>query len=182
MNQSRLSGDFGRWLDTKKEIQFSFDNTEYQGYAGDVIASALAAEGCWLLSRSFKYHRPRAAMSMAGNEANTIVGLPDEPNIYADLRMLEEGMKIHPVNVSGSLKHDRLAFLDKLGAFFPVGFYYRSFFKPRGAWKFWEPIIRRIAGLGKLNEQTPHKYYDKAYGFYDVVVVGGGASGMSGCS
>ncbi|MDH3691774.1 MAG: FAD-dependent oxidoreductase, partial [Gammaproteobacteria bacterium] len=61
----------------------------------------------------------------------------------------------------------------------PVGFYYKAFFKPRGAWKFWEPIVRRKAGLGKVNFNTPHGYYDKAYGFFDVAVIGGGPAGMS---
>ena len=179
MNQERLQGDFGRWLDRSKQLNFTFEGTSYQGYVGDVIASALAAEGCWMISRSFKYHRPRAVMSMAGHEANSLVGLPEEPNVYADLRLLEEAMEVHALNYSGSLAHDRLAILDKLSRFLPVGFYYRSFFKPRGAWSFWEPIIRRIAGLDVVNKATPHKYYDKAYGFYDLVVVGGGASGMA---
>ena len=35
-----------------------------------------------------------------------------------------------------------------------------------------------MAGLGKINKEAPHGYYDKAYGFYDVVVVGGGPAGM----
>ena len=38
----------------------------------------------WLLSRSFKYHRPRGILSMAGHDANTLVQLPDEPNVLAD--------------------------------------------------------------------------------------------------
>lgn len=174
-----MQGDFGRWLDRSKPLNFTFEGDKYQGYAGDVIASALAAEGCWILSRSFKYHRPRAVMSMAGHEANSLVGLPEEPNVYADIRLLEEAMQVHAQNYRGSLAHDRLAIMDRLACFSPVGFYYRSFFKPQGAWKFWEPIIRRIAGLGVVNKKTPHKYYDKAYGFYDVVVVGGGVSGMA---
>ena len=68
--------------------------------------------------------------------------------------------------------------LDRFGRFMPVGFYYRSFFKPKGAWKHWEPRIRAMAGLGKINKDAAHGYYDKAYGFHDVVVVGGGPAGM----
>jgi sarcosine oxidase subunit alpha len=37
-----------------------------------------------------------------------------------------------------------------------VGFYYRAFFRPRGAWRFWEPYIRRIAGLGRVDVNAPH--------------------------
>src|SRR5688500_10898244 len=61
--------------------------------------------------------------------------------------------------------------------FLPVGFYYRTFFKP--AWTLFEPIIRRSAGLGKLNPNAHHGTFDKAYGFCDVAVIGGGPAGMA---
>ena len=37
-----------------------------------------------------------------------------------------------------------------------------------------------MAGLGKLKPGAPHKYYDKAYLFADVLVVGGGPGGPRG--
>src|SRR5690606_16653851 len=47
------------------------------------------------------------------------------------------------------------------------------------AWKRWEPIIRARAGLGRVNQQAPHGYYDKCYAWYDVVVIGGGPAGIA---
>ncbi len=38
--------------------------------------------------------------------------------------------------------------------------------------------IRIMAGLGKLKPGAPHKYYDKAYLFADVLVIGGGPAGL----
>ena len=35
-----------------------------------------------------------------------------------------------------------------------------------------------MAGLGVVNKDAANDYYDKAYGFYDVVVVGGGPAGL----
>ena len=41
-----------------------------------------------------------------------------------------------------------------------------------------ERPIRIMAGLGKLKPGAPHKYYDKAYLFADVLVIGGGPAGL----
>ena len=176
---SRLDAPFGRFIDRNRQLSFTFDGKTYSGYEGDVIASALAASGRWVISRSFKYHRPRAVYSMAGHDANAKVQVGSEPNVNADLRTVAEGMTVTPVNVSGSLDRDRMAILDRLGRFLPVGFYYRSFFRSPGGWRFWEPIIRRLAGLGTVDPNTEHSYHDKQYRFYDGVVVGGGPAGLS---
>jgi len=178
-SRPRLEEGFGLLIDRQKPISFSFEGRAYQGYEGDVIASALAASDQWLLSRSFKYHRPRGVLTMAGQDANTLVQLPNEPNVLADRHPISAGLEVKGQNYRGSLEKDDYAQLDRFGRFMPVGFYYRSFFKPEGAWKHWEPRIRAMAGLGEINKEAPHDYYDKAYGFFDVVVVGGGPAGMS---
>ena len=116
---------------------------------------------------------------MAGHDANTLVQLADEPNVLADRHRIEPGLVVSGQNYRGSLAYDRGASLRLFGRFLPVGFYYRAFHRPKGAWKRWEPIIRSFAGLGKVNLSAAHRYYDKAYGFYDLVVVGGGPAGMS---
>ena len=175
----RLGKGFGLLIDRAKPLKFSFEGRAYPGFEGDVIASALAAGGQWVLSRSFKYHRPRGVLTMAGQDANTLVQLPDEPNALADRHPISAGLEVMGQNYRGSLEKDDYAWLDKFGRFMPVGFYYRSFFKPKGAWKHWEPRIRAMAGLGKINKEAEHGCYDKAYGFHDVVVVGGGPAGMS---
>src|SRR5919106_1630904 len=175
----RLGQGFGLLVDQSQPVAFTFEGRSYHGFAGDVIARAVAGCGQWLLSRSFKYHRPRGMLSMAGQDANTLVQLPDEPNVLADRHRIEPGLEVTGQNYRGSLAHDRGASLRLFSRFLPVGFYYRTFHRPKGAWKDWEPIIRSFAGLGKVNQNARHGYYDKAYGFYDLVVVGGGPAGMS---
>jgi sarcosine oxidase subunit alpha len=162
---NRLPAPAGLLLDRERPVSFRFEGESYRGLAGDTLASALAANGEWLLSRSFKYHRPRGVLTMAGQDANTLVQLKGEPNVLADRLAITEGLDV---------------VMGLAGRFMPVGFYYRAFFKPRGIWeKFWEPIVRRKAGLGRVELDTPHGYFDKAYGFYDLAVIGGGPAGLA---
>ncbi|MFO1353093.1 MAG: FAD-dependent oxidoreductase, partial [Gammaproteobacteria bacterium] len=176
----RLPAPAGLLIDRSKPLAFSFEGKHYFGFQGDTIASALAANGVWLLSRSFKYHRPRGILTMAGQDANTLVQLPDEPNVRADRHPLSAGLRVMGQNYNGSLEHDRDRLNEKFARLLPVGFYYKAFFRPKGVWqKIWEPYFRKKAGLGKVNFNAHHGYYDKAYLFCDVAVVGGGPAGMA---
>ena len=180
MSPNRLQAPTGLLIDRNKPIAFSFEGETYSGYAGDTIASALAANNVWLLSRSFKYHRPRGVMSMAGLEANTLVQLEHEPNVEADRFRISAGLKVTGQNYTGSLKKDKEARISLVSHFLPVGFYYKAFFRPKGIWqRFWEPIVRRHAGLGKVWLDTPYGYYDKSYKFYDIAIIGSGPAGLS---
>ncbi len=176
---NRLPAAPGERLDRTKPIIFSFEGRSVEGFEGDTIASARAANGIFVLSRSFKYRRPRGIFSMAGHDANTLVQLADEPNVLADTTPISEGLEVRGQNYSGSLARDRGALIGRFGRFMPVGFYYKAFYKPQGAWRLWEPVIRRRAGLGRVNPAAQHGYYDKAHGFYAVVVIGGGPAGMA---
>jgi len=179
VGSNRLSAPSGDWLNRERTIPFFFEGRSYQGFAGDTIASALAANEVWLLSRSFKYHRPRGVLTMAGEDTNALVQWDGEPNVSADRCLIEPGLRGWGQNYTGSLKRDWASLLGCFGRFLPPGFYYKAFFKPRGAFAFWEPIIRRMAGLGQINLHARHDYHDKAFGFSDVAVVGGGPAGMA---
>lgn len=174
----RLSPPFGSLIDRTKNIHFSFENETFEGLEGDTIASALLVNDQWLLSRSFKYHRPRGVLTMAGQDANTLIQIPSNPNALADKVLITEGLKATGQNYSGSLKYDRGSILGLFYRFLPVGFYYKAFFKPRGIWEKWASILRKKAGLGVIDQNLTPGYYDKQYKFFDVVVVGGGPAGM----
>lgn len=176
---NRLPAPLGLLIDRNAPLSFDFEGKPLQGLAGDSIASALAANGRWLLSRSFKYHRPRGPLSMAGQDANSLVQLPDEPNVLADLQPLAAGLTVSAQNYNGSLEKDRDAVLGHFSKFMPVGFYYRSFYKPKGMWKIWEPLIRKKAGLGVLDLKFQPQYHDKAFLFTDLAVIGAGPAGLS---
>ncbi|MDE0388292.1 MAG: 2Fe-2S iron-sulfur cluster-binding protein, partial [Rhodospirillales bacterium] len=173
---ARLPAPAGLLLDRAEQVSFRFEGRQFQGYRGDTVASALAANDVSVLSRSFKYHRPRGIHSLSGIDANTLVQVGPAPNRFADREPLVPDLEVTGQNYWGTLRHDRLAVFGLLHRFFPVGFYYKAFYKPRWTWPLWAKMIRRIAGLGTVDTNAPHGYFDKQYLFCDVLVVGGGAA------
>ena len=103
---ARLPAPMGLLIDRNQPLTFSFDGKTYQGLQGDSIASALLANGRFLLSRSFKYHRPRGPLTMAGQDANSLIQLPHEPNVMADTFALQQGLHASGQNFNGSLDND----------------------------------------------------------------------------
>ena len=71
----RLPPRPGERIDRNQRVAFSFEGRTYEGFAGDTVASALAANGVRTLSRSFKYRRPRGVLTMAGQDANRLASL-----------------------------------------------------------------------------------------------------------
>ena len=175
----RLPDPKGLCLDRSKTVSFRFNGKSYTGYQGDTIASALAANNERLLSRSFKYHRPRGILTMAGRDANTLVQIGDEPSARADTYLISEGLEVFAQNVFGSLETDYGQLIESLSRFLPVGFYYKAFYKPKGIWKYWDAIIRKFAGLGKVDVNSLPYKSDKAYQFCDVAIIGGGPAGLN---
>jgi sarcosine oxidase subunit alpha len=169
----------GALIDRAKPVTFTFEGRAIEGFAGDTIASALCANGQWVISRSFKYHRPRGVLTMIGQDANTLVQVADEPNCLADKRAIAPGLAVEAQNYFGSFDSDAGRFVGWFSKFLPVGFYYKTFHEKRTSWRFWEPIVRAMAGLGKIDPHAHHGYYDKQYLFADVAVIGGGPAGMA---
>ncbi|MBM3487875.1 MAG: FAD-dependent oxidoreductase [Alphaproteobacteria bacterium] len=180
MTTGRLPPPYGRLLDRARTIPFEFEGARIEGLAGDTVASALWAAGTRVLARSFKYRRPRGLLGHGAFDATSYVQRGAEPNVAADRLLLVDGLPaIEGQNRIGSLTRDRGAWIGHLGRFLPVGFYYRTFFRPAGSWDRIEPAIRRRAGLGILGKDGHHAECEKVHLFCDVAVVGGGPAGIA---
>lgn len=175
----------GGVIDRDTQVAFRFDGRDFHGHAGDSLASALIANGVRLVGRSFKYHRPRGIMSAGSEEPNALVTLGEgayrEPNVRATVAELYDGLVAAPQNAWPCLRFDAGAFNNLLSPFFPAGFYYKTFIGgPKGAWtRYYEPIIRRMAGLGVAPTEADPDRYDKRHAHCDVLVVGAGAAGLA---
>jgi sarcosine oxidase subunit alpha len=174
----------GRLIDRAFQTPFHFDGRHLRGLQGDSLASALLANGQMLMGRSFKYHRPRGPIASGEDEPNALFELGRggrfEPNQRATTTALVAGMELVSQNNWPSLDADLGEVSDWLAPFLPAGFYYKTFMAPRRFWKHvFEPLIRRSAGLGRAPTDPDPDRYEQAYGFADVVVVGGGIAGLS---
>jgi sarcosine oxidase subunit alpha len=172
-------------VDRSRPLSFVFDGKAYRGFAGDSLASALLANGVHLVGRSFKYHRPRGILAAGPEEPNGLVTvLRDEARYTPNLRVtqveLYEGLQAVSQNRWPSLERDVGRVNDWLSRFFPAGFYYKTFMWPKSAWKkYYEPIIRRAAGLGIAPTRPDPDRYAQRYAHCDVLVVGGGPAGLA---
>ena len=170
---------YGVFINPEERVPFTFAGDAYTGYAGDTVATALWRTGIKTLSRSFKYHRRRGILSLCGADANTLMDIDNEPNVPADRARLKPGLTALPRHTLGGLQRDQLSVLGCFSRFFPPGFYYKTFFKPSGAWLKWEPLIRRLAGLGEVDVSARYHPAHPRYAFCDVAVIGGGAAGLA---
>ena len=175
----------GGHVDRTRPLTFIFDGRTYRGFAGDSLASALLANGVHLVGRSFKYHRPRGILAAGPEEPNGLVTVYRDaarhtPNLRATQVELYEGLQAMSQNRWPSLERDVGRVNDWLSPFFPAGFYYKTFMWPKSAWKKWyEPAIRRAAGLGVAPTRPDPDRYAQRYAHCDLLVVGGGPAGLA---
>jgi sarcosine oxidase subunit alpha len=175
----RLQAQEGEWIDRGQPISFQFEGQTYGGFRGDVIASALWANGVRMTGRSFKYHRARGIYSLAGHDTNALFTDGSRTNLRGDGVSLAPDMRLHAVNTFGGLRRDRMRIVEKFSRLMPVGFYYKTFFRPRWLFPFHDRQIRKVAGLGRINPGLPPTSSAKDYAWCDVLVVGAGPAGLS---
>ena len=179
MNEFRLPKQPGEWVDRDHPVTFTFEGRRYTGLQGDTVSTALWANGVRVIGRSFKYHRPRGIFSLNDSDSNLMMEGGGRTNIRADITPIAPELDLNAVNTQGGVEKDELGILDRFGAFTPVGFYYKTFHKPRSLFPFFENRLRDIAGLGRVGTDRPHHASPKDYAFCDVLVIGGGPSGLS---
>lgn len=178
MTDRRLPAPAGRDLRRDESIEFTFDGRRRTACGGDTVASALAADGVDILSRSFKYHRPRGVLCASGRCPNCLVDVDGEPNVRACVTDVRSGMRVRSQNAWPTLGRDLLSLTDRFDRFFPIGFYYKTFIRPRMFWPLYEAILRRVAGLGRIDiKARPEMHARKRHLHAEVVVVGGGPAG-----
>src|SRR5271163_1269832 len=182
-NQARRQPSGGR-IDRDRALKFTLEGRALSGFAGDTLASALLANDIRLVGRSFKYHRPRGFMAAGVEEPNGLFTLGSggrtTPNVAATLTELYEGLAARRQNGSPSVDFDLMAINSLFAPLLGAGFYYKTFMGPWArSWMFYEPFIRRAAGLGRARHERDPDRYETCYKHVDVAVIGAGPAGLA---
>lgn len=169
----------GGLIDRNQVLHFRFNGKELSGFQGDTLASALMANQIDVLSRSFKYHRPRGLQAIGYADVSSLVQLAgdeSDPNVLASVIPLREGLEAHSVNCWPSVEFDLGSVLQWFSPVLPSGFYYKTFMWPH--WHWFEPMIRKAAGFGHVSDQDSRRQHESRYYHCDVLIVGAGPTGL----
>jgi sarcosine oxidase, subunit alpha len=175
----RLPPQPGEVINRSQPLEFSWNGRPVRGYAGDTIASALAAAGERVFSRSLKYHRPRGLLTASFHDPGCVVQVGDEPNVRGAHRLVADGMMVTSQNTWPSLRLDAKSVNRLAGRFLTAGFYYKTFMRPRFAWPAYESVLRRFVNGGTVSPDTSHARPEKRHAHPDVLIAGGGPAGMA---
>jgi heterotetrameric sarcosine oxidase alpha subunit len=166
---------------SEQSFEFSFYGRQLSAQQGDTLASALLANGQRLVGRSFKYRRPRGLLTAGVEEPNGLVtvgsGAFRVPNVPSPRLRLAAGMIITSQNRWPSLQFDLASSLQLVKGFLGAGFYYKTFMWP--SWRFYEPLIRRLAGLGPAPADCNLAPPEVRNLDCDVLIAGGGPAGLA---
>ncbi|MGA7269911.1 MAG: 2Fe-2S iron-sulfur cluster-binding protein [Acidimicrobiia bacterium] len=176
---NRLPPQPAEVLDRDRELSFTWNGRRMSGFAGDTIASALAANGVRVLARSFKYRRPRGLMTVDYWDPAGLVQVGAEPNVRAGHRLLTDGIEVSAQTGWPSVDRDLASVTGLVGRFLSSGFYYKTFMRPRRLWPAYENVLTRFGTRGQLGEEGQAPVHDHRYAHPDVVVAGGGPAGMA---
>jgi sarcosine oxidase, subunit alpha len=181
LGSARLQPPAGAWIDRSRSLSFTFNGRTLRGFKGDTLASALLANGVRLVGRSFKLHRPRGVWSCGLEEPSALVdvgaGARRTPNLRTTLLPLQQGLAAASVNCWPGVGVDLGAVTGAFAALLPAGFYYKTFKWPN--WRWFEPAIRRMAGLGRAPTEADADHYEEIAAETEVLVVGAGIAGLS---
>jgi sarcosine oxidase, subunit alpha len=156
-----------------------FEGRSIPALDGDTVAAALHRAGVDILSRSFKYHRPRGLYCLTGDCANCLVKVNDEPAVRSCVTPADDGLQVSRENAWPSVDRDALAIFWHVRALLPVGFYYKTFVRPLWVWPLVERYIRRIAGIGRIDLHSTPAHRERRHHHPDVCVIGGGVAGLA---
>lgn len=158
-------------------VRLSHDGEPIVARRAEPLALSLIAADRLLLSRSPKLHRPRGPFCLRGACEGCLVRVNGVPNQAACRTYVQGGEQVETQNVLGSRETDLLAATDFL---FPRGIdHHRLLAGIRGISPIVTSFARRVAGLGRLADHPPRERPVAERLELPLLIVGGGARGLT---
>ncbi len=167
---------------TRAAIPFLFEGRRMTAREGDTVAAALIANGVHVFGRSSKYHRPRGYRCGRGHCSSCAMRVDGLPGVRTCVTPVRAGMTVEREHAWPTADRDVLRVADALSTLMPPGFYYRRFRRSPRLWGAFERGLAQVAGQGEMPSPAAVERLRAARcarRVVDVLVVGGGAAGMS---
>jgi sarcosine oxidase subunit alpha len=157
----------------------NFEGREIPFVEGDPVAAALFRAGVRTFSRSLKYHRRRGLYCGTGECPNCLLTVDGIPAVRSCVTRCRDGMSVERAHGWPSTERDVMRVTESLHRLMPVGFYYKTFIRPRLAWEVAERVIRRATGLGRLPVTVGAERKVVRHAHPDTIVIGAGIAGLT---
>jgi sarcosine oxidase, subunit alpha len=158
-------------------VAIEFEGATYPAYEGEPVAVALFAAGVNVLSRSIKYHRPRAFFCMGGHCNGCLMRVAGLPNVRACVTPASEGLVCHGQNAFPASDLDLLGAVDWL---FPKMMDHHTLMTGSKIMNtVMQKVVRQLSGLGTLPDRAATEFPEVAERTVDVLVVGAGPAGLA---
>lgn len=132
------------------KVRFTADHRTVEGFTHESLAAAILASGRTTLSRSLRFHRPRAMFCSTGECGWCAVEVDGIPNVMACAVPCREGLSVRSQNAWPSAEWDIFAPLDLASPFLGSTFYHHRFLRPKLLRQFYLRCLRFFTGLGRV--------------------------------
>jgi sarcosine oxidase subunit alpha len=169
----------------RRRVRVTFDGRTYEGIEGEPLAVAMLAADRLILSRSFRFHRPRGLMCDTGQCGWCECEVDGRPSVRSCQVPVHEGLVARSEHAWPTVERDLLGWLDLGSRWIPPTFYHHRFLRPHRLRKRYLDVIRGFGGRGRLPAglaASEARGRDVRELEADVLVVGGGPSGSAAAS
>ena len=165
----------------RRRVRISFDGRTIDAVEGEPLAVALLAAGRPILSRSFRFHRPRGLMCDTGQCGWCECEVEGRPSVRSCQVPVRDGLVARSEHAWPSAHRDLFGLLDAGSRLIPPTFYHHRFLRPHRLRQRYLDVIRAFGGRGRLPVARPSGARSRLARELevDVLVVGGGRSGVA---
>jgi sarcosine oxidase subunit alpha len=176
----RRLANIGGNVSRGRPVTIEFEGETHRAFAGEPLAVALFASGVSVLSRSIKYHRPRAFFCLSGHCGACLLRVDGVPNLRACRVPCRDGLVAAGQNAFPASDLDVLGAVDWL---FPKGMDHHTLMiglsgiRPLNA--VMQKVVRQLSGLGTLPDRPAADLPPVTERAVDLAVIGGGPAGLA---